>query len=101
MALGIEAVAPGGKILMFGSGHEPLTGFDPFLIYYKEINMIGTRAASKADWQPSIELVESGRIVLKPLITHQMAFRDIKAAFALMDEGPAELVRVAVLGAGS
>jgi hypothetical protein len=36
--------------------------------------------------------------VLKPLITHQMAFKDVKKAFAMMDEGPPELVRVAVLG---
>jgi 2-desacetyl-2-hydroxyethyl bacteriochlorophyllide A dehydrogenase len=98
VALGVDAVAPGGKVLLFGSGHEPLTGFDPFLLYYKEIHMIGTRAAGRADWQPCIDLVESGRIELKPLVTHQMAFQDIKKAFAIMDEGPPELVRVAVLG---
>jgi len=98
VALSIEAVAPGGKVLMFGSGHDPLTGFDPFLIYRKEINIIGSRAASKSDWQPSINLVESGSIALKPLITHQVAFRDVKKAFALMDEGAPELIRVVVLG---
>lgn len=98
VALSIEAVAPGGKVLMFGIGHAPITGFDPYLIYYKEINIIGTRAASRADWQPAINLVESGSILLKPLITHQVAFQDIKEAFALMDEGAPGLIRVVVLG---
>lgn len=99
VALSIEAVAPGGKVLMFGSCPEPLSGFDPLLIYYKEINIIGTRSASRGDWQSSIDLVESGNIMLKPLITHRMAFQDIEKAFALMDEGSAELIRIVILGA--
>ena len=99
IALGIEAVAPGGKMLMFGSCPDPLTGFDPLLIYSKEITIIGTRAACRADWQSCIELVRSGSVALKPLITHRMAFQDIKKAFALMDEGSAELIRIVVLGA--
>jgi len=98
VALSIEAVAPGGKVLMFGIGHDPLTGFDPYLIYYKEINIIGTRAASRADWQPAINLVESGNIALKPLITHQLPLQEAQKAFALMDEGAPGLIRVVVLG---
>lgn len=101
VALSIESVAPGGKVLMFGSGSDPLTGFDPFLIYYKEISIIGTRSASKADWQPSIDLVESGHVILKSLITHQVALKDVKKAFALMDEGAPGLIRIAVLGANN
>lgn len=100
VALSIEAVAPGGAVLLFGSGHDPLIGFDPFLIYYKEINIIGSRSASEADWQPSIALVEKGIIALKPLITHQVAFHEIEKAFSLMDKGITEPIRIVVLGIG-
>jgi len=101
VALSIEAVAPGGRVLMFGSSHDPFSGFDPFLIYRKEINIIGSRSASRADWEPVIDLVASGRIALKPLVTHQLAFQDIKKAFSLMDEGASDLIRIAVLGTGN
>lgn len=98
MALSIEAVAPGGKVLKFGIGHDPLTSFDPYLIYYKEINIIGTRAASRADWQPAITLVEKGSITLKPLITHQLPLQEAQKGYALMDEGAPGLIRVVMLG---
>lgn len=100
VALSIEAVAPGGKVLLYGNSHKPYTGFDPYLIYFKEINLIGTRSSDKGDYQPVINLVESGKITLKPLITHKLAFKDVKKGFALMDEGAPELIRAVVLGAG-
>jgi len=100
VALAIETVGRGGKVLMFGSGHNPLTGFDPFLIYYKEILMIGTRSASKADWPPTIHLVETGRIGLKPLVTHRVALQDIKKGFSLMDDGIEGVIRVVVSADG-
>jgi L-iditol 2-dehydrogenase len=100
VALAIETVSRGGKVLMFGSGHSPLTGFDPFLIYTKEILMIGTRSASRADWLPSIQLVETERIGLKPLVTHRVALQDIKKGFALMDDGIEGVIRVVVSADG-
>ena len=100
VALSVNAVAPGGKVLLFGNSHDPLTGFDTFIIYYKEINLIGTRSSSKIDWQPMINLVESGKIALKPLITHQLAFQDIKRGFSLMDAGEPGMIRAIVLGIG-
>lgn len=96
VSLSMESVAPGGKVLMFGIGHQPLTGWDPYAIYFKEINIVGTRAASRIDWQPSIDLVENGSINLKPLITHQLPLQEAQKAFTLMDEGDEGLIRVAV-----
>jgi len=96
VSLSMESVAPGGKVLMFGIGHQPLTGWDPYMIYFKETNIVGTRAASHIDWQPSIDLVENGSINLKPLITHQLPLQEVQKAFTLMDEGDEGLIRVAV-----
>jgi L-iditol 2-dehydrogenase len=96
MIQSIETVAPGGKVLSFGAGHQLLTRFDPYLIYLKEINIIGSRAASRADWQPAINLVKSGNINLKPLVTHILPLREIQKAFALMDEKAPGLIRIAI-----
>lgn len=100
VALSVEAVAPGGKILLFGNSHDPLSGFDSFIIYFKEINLIGTRASSKTDWEPVINLVESGKITLEPLITHHLAFKDVKKGFMFMDKGEQGLIRAVVSGSG-
>ncbi|MFC1916480.1 zinc-binding dehydrogenase [Chloroflexota bacterium] len=95
----LDVVAPGGKVLMFGIFHGTLDkDFNTNLIYYKEINLIGSRAAGKGDWQPAINLVKSGGISLKPLLTHQLPLHEIQKAFELMDNGTPELIRIALLG---
>ncbi|MFC1946202.1 zinc-binding dehydrogenase [Chloroflexota bacterium] len=96
VAFSIESVAPGGRVLLYGSGHQPLTGFDPYLIYFKEINLIGSRAAGRADWPPVLNLVRSGRINLKPLITHVLPLAEVARAFSMMDEQAAGVIRIAV-----
>lgn len=96
VSLSMESVAPGGKVLLFGVGHQPLTGWDPYMIYFKELNIIGTRAASNVDWQPSIDLVENGSINLKPLVTHILPLQEARRAFALMDEGAEGVIRIVV-----
>lgn len=101
VALSIEAAACGGKVLLFGNSHDPFTGFDPYQIYFKEINLIGSRSSDKVDWQPVINLVESGRVTLKPIVTHRLPFKDVKKGFAMMDAGAPGLLRAVVSGAGS
>jgi 2-desacetyl-2-hydroxyethyl bacteriochlorophyllide A dehydrogenase len=96
VSLAIQSVAPGGKVLMFGIGHQPLTGFDPYAIYFKEINLIGCRASGRADWPPSIALVKSGAINLKPLVTHIMPLTETAKGFELMDKNAQGLIRVAI-----
>ena len=66
------------------------------MIYLKELNLVGTRAASNIDWQPSIDLVENGSINLKPLVTHILPLQDVQKAFAVMDEGGEGVIRVVV-----
>ncbi len=100
VALAIETVSRGGKVLMFGSGHRPLTGFDPFLIYSKEILIIGTRSACRADWLPSIDWVKTGRIRLGPLVTHRVSLQDVQKGFALMEDGIEGVIRVVLSADG-
>ena len=96
VSLSMESVASGGKVLLFGVGHQPFTGWDSYIIYFKELNVVGTRAASNIDWQPSIDLVENGSINLKPLVTHILPLQDVQTAFAVMDEGGEGVIRVVV-----
>jgi L-iditol 2-dehydrogenase len=96
VALSVESVASGGKVLLFGTGNQPLTGVNPYLLYYKEVDLINSRAASRIDWPPAINLVKSGQINLKPLVTHVIPLREIQNAFVMVDGRTSEVIRAVI-----
>jgi 2-desacetyl-2-hydroxyethyl bacteriochlorophyllide A dehydrogenase len=96
VALSTESIASGGKVLLFGTGSQPLTGVNPYSLYFKEVNLINSRAASRTDWQPAINLVGSGVINLQPLVTHLIPLHEIQKAFNMVDERIEKFIRVAV-----
>ncbi|MDP7601219.1 MAG: alcohol dehydrogenase catalytic domain-containing protein, partial [Rhodospirillales bacterium] len=60
----------GGRIIPFGI-YAALEGKLPFYeLYFKELDIINTRAALPSDFPASIKLVEEGKVNLAPFITH-------------------------------
>jgi (R,R)-butanediol dehydrogenase / meso-butanediol dehydrogenase / diacetyl reductase len=92
----IEWVAPSGNFLSYGTLHEPVNNFSTFQTYFKEINIISSRAASHADWMPSINLVKGRKIDLKRLITHQLPLRQIQDGFKMMEDSSSRAIRIAI-----
>jgi (R,R)-butanediol dehydrogenase/meso-butanediol dehydrogenase/diacetyl reductase len=50
---------------------------------YRELRIIGTRIYATGNFETAIELVASGKVDLKPLITHVMPMREALRAFAI------------------
>jgi threonine dehydrogenase-like Zn-dependent dehydrogenase len=50
---------------------------------YREILIIGTFAHVPAEAERFINLVESGRVKLEPLITHEFGLDEVNTAFEL------------------
>ncbi len=64
----LEAVRPGGKILVFSS--TPLSnGYPNNEIYYKELTVLGSYSPAPKDLQDSFELLTSGKVNVKNLTT--------------------------------
>ncbi|MDP6857994.1 MAG: zinc-dependent dehydrogenase [Candidatus Nitrosopelagicus sp.] len=78
----IQLVRKGGTIVMFGvpSKNDKIE-IDMSVIYSKEISIVTTYAASDKDTRNALELISSGKIDVKSLITHKYSLNDSQKAF--------------------
>jgi len=93
---GINMLRPGGRILAFSVSHKFLKDFSAFSLYYKEINIIGSRALTAADMQPSIDLVSSGKIKVSELITRKYPLNKTAEAFEEYEQNPDQILRILI-----
>ena len=78
----IDLVRKGGTIVMFGVPNKgEKIEIDMSIVYSKEISIVTTYAASDKDTVNALELISSGRIDVKLLITHRYSLIDSQKAF--------------------
>ena len=78
----IKLVRKGGTIVMFGVPSKgALINIDMSIVYSKEITITTTYAASDIDTKNALELIASGKIDVKSLITHKYSLEDSQKAF--------------------
>lgn len=78
--LTLEAVQPGGRVLLFGITTKKVDGFDASPFYFKEIEVIGTRGLIGEEFEPIIKLVSSGAIDLRSLTMEKYSINQLKTA---------------------
>jgi (R,R)-butanediol dehydrogenase / meso-butanediol dehydrogenase / diacetyl reductase len=84
----ITLAAPGGDILLFGvTTHAP--DLPLYQIYYKELRLIGARAARGPDYAKGIELTAAKRLNLAPLWTAGFAIDQAEEALARLEKDDA------------
>ena len=77
-----EVVRKGGTVMMFGVPSRGASlDVDMCKVYSKEITLVTSYAASDADTKSALDLIESGRIDVKPLITHRYPIAETQKAF--------------------
>jgi len=86
LAQSIDIARPGGRILLFGvyTFTEAVLPF--YQLYYKELTIINSRAARRADFQTCIDLVNSGQVELDSMISHVLPLTDLEKAFTMLDQ---------------
>jgi len=78
----IKLVRKGGTVVMFGVPSKgAVIDFDMSVVYSKEITITTTYAASDKDTKTALELIASGKIDVKSLITHKYSLEDSQKAF--------------------
>ncbi|KPV64736.1 MAG: putative L-threonine 3-dehydrogenase [Candidatus Bathyarchaeota archaeon BA1] len=89
-ALGM--VRKGGTVLEFG-GCPPGTEIrvSTELLHYGEVTLLGTFHATPLHFKKALNLIASGTINVKPLITRKMGLGEIKEAFEILDTSKREL----------
>ena len=64
------------------------SGALPFYdLYFKELSLINSRAATAQDFPAVIDLVDRGALRLEPLVTHRMALDQLGTALGMLEDG--------------
>jgi L-iditol 2-dehydrogenase len=77
----------GGRIILFGIMSATESALPFYDLYFKELTLINSRAATSEDFPIMIDLVARGAIRLEPLVTHHMALSELKTALEMVENG--------------
>ncbi|XVE58622.1 hypothetical protein DITRI_Ditri04bG0184200 [Diplodiscus trichospermus] len=87
MSTALSATRAGGKVCLVGMGHAEMTvPLTPAAV--REVDVIGI-FRYKNTWPPCLEFLRSGKIDVKPLITHRFGFsqKEVEDAFETSARG--------------
>lgn len=89
LALSLEMIAPRGRVLFFGGlpKNDPFFPFDANVVHYKECTVHGSFSASPEHCDTALELISSGRIDVKDLITHTVDLDHVADGMDLITKG--------------
>lgn len=77
-----------GCVMLFAGFPEGVEcNISPNLIHYSEIHVTGSTAYSRVDYREAASLVATGKLNLKPVITHQFPIAEFKEAYKLAKSG--------------
>jgi 2-desacetyl-2-hydroxyethyl bacteriochlorophyllide A dehydrogenase len=93
---GVDMLRPGGRLSPYAVSHECCTEFTTFPLYYKEISIIGSRALTNADMQPSIDLVASGQIDVSEFVSATYPLDHAPEAFREYEAHPGRVLRIVI-----
>jgi L-iditol 2-dehydrogenase len=83
----MQAIRPGGRVMLFASTQHGTVGFDPAAVCMDEKTLMGSYSASVAIQQEGIDLVfegyRSGKLDLTKLISHRFGLDDAAEAVRL------------------
>jgi 2-desacetyl-2-hydroxyethyl bacteriochlorophyllide A dehydrogenase len=84
LADAINMVRLGGTILLFGITSATQMNLPFYQLYFKELKIVNTRAATGRDFPPTIDLVARGALNLKPLVTHIVPLAELEKAIGML-----------------
>ncbi len=94
--LATELVRPGGTILAFGITPPQIDNFSSYSLYYKDINIVGSRAMQSIDWPLSIKLATSDKIDIGSIISHRVPLADIEEGLLMKEDTSSRVLRVVI-----
>jgi len=91
----IRAVAPGGKVVSIGRGAKEFQNIPLFEAADKEADIIGSFRYHDT-YPEAIALVASGKVNVKPLVTHRFTLSEAQKAFEVAAEGRDGAIKVMI-----
>ena len=92
----VSLVRPGGRILLFGvpPGNSRLS-LDAFAIFRKGLTLLSSYTSVRNSIQ-AVRLLESGKIDVSSLVSHELPLADFRRGIQLIEEGAEGVLKVLV-----
>jgi len=87
-----NAVRWGGRVIVVGFTGKDIT-INAGRMMFREVEMKGSLGCGLQDFPVIINLVRSGKLKVKDLVTHRFPLESINEGFALLDKGEPTLIR--------
>jgi len=81
----LSCVRKGGGVMLFAG--TDVTTIDANVIHYNQVTLAGSSGSALQDFRTAIDSLQSNRLNLKDLVTHQYLLSDFHKAFAIMSAG--------------
>ena len=98
IATAMQAIRPGGRVMLFASTQHGTAPFDPAAVCMDEKTLMGSYSASVAIQQEGIDLVfegyRSGKLDLTKLISHRFTLDEASVAIALASHPKADSMKI-------
>jgi 6-hydroxycyclohex-1-ene-1-carbonyl-CoA dehydrogenase len=86
MELAYKAVRTGGRLVLVGYTHEDIS-INAGRMMYREMEVLGSLGCRPVDYPKIIGMIQTGKIRLKPVVTHRLPLAKINDAFDLLRNG--------------
>ncbi len=81
----LKLANPGARISIYGGTAGNMQNISPQIIFWKQLNILGSTMGSDKDFNDMVAFVESHKII--PIVDKIFPFDDINDAFAKLNEG--------------
>lgn len=92
----VDCVRRGGRVVLAGITEHKGVALDTNRIVLDEIEVAGTRGAPNA-LSDSIKLLATGRINVKPLVTHKLPLSEVRKGMEIFSNRLENVIRVALI----
>jgi NADPH:quinone reductase-like Zn-dependent oxidoreductase len=81
----VRSLARGGRLVTYGATAGPKAELDLRVVFWKQIQVIGTTMANRKEWEDLLRTIFAGRI--KPVIDRVMPLDEARAAHEYLEAG--------------
>lgn len=92
----IEAVKPGGKVIMIGNSIEPEIPVNINRAVLKEVKLIGSVSCTRKEFEETIDLISKGIVNPEQYVTDILPLSDLQKAFEKQANGNNDLLKAVI-----
>ena len=92
----IEAVKPGGEIVMVGNSIEPQISVDVNRLVLKEVKLHGSVSCTRTEFTETINLIASGMVDAESFVTDIVPLDDLQHTFERLTDHNDQILKAVV-----